>query len=124
MDERIAQLVEKARRGDSESFGILYSEYFTPIYRFVYFKIRHKETAEDITQIVFTKAFGAVTTFQSTGAPFLSWLYSIAPHQCLDHWKKKQIFILGDSGSNGQSAWEEISEHKYLATSDSHNRER
>src|SRR3989344_317784 len=96
MDNDIRVLVGKARQGDRAAFGELYNEYFAPIYRFVYFKIRHKETAEDITQSVFAKAFVAVSSFEERGAPFVSWLYTIARNLCLDHWKKKQDVLIED----------------------------
>ncbi|MEK7535460.1 MAG: sigma-70 family RNA polymerase sigma factor, partial [Patescibacteria group bacterium] len=92
----IRELVGKARQGDKVAFGELYLEYFAPIYRFIYFKIGHKETAEDITQAVFTKALSAISTFADTGVPVASWLYTIARNACIDHYKKKRDVTLSD----------------------------
>jgi len=107
MAHNIGDLVASARAGDKEAFGTLYQEYFAPIYRFVFFKTRHKETAEDITQTVFAKALTSIPAFTDTGAPFIAWLYTIARNQCLDFWKKKQDIVLDDV-KNGEDVWETL----------------
>ena len=89
-------LVVRAQAGDKEAFGQLYSGYFTPIYRFLYWRTKHKETAEDLTQTVFLKAYEAMSAYKSTGAPFLSWLYTIARNLYLDHSKKKKSILPDD----------------------------
>ncbi|HEY4504363.1 MAG TPA: RNA polymerase sigma factor [Candidatus Paceibacterota bacterium] len=93
--ESFERLVSLARNGDKEAFGELYSSYFTPIYRFLYWRTKHKEIAEDLTQTVFLKAYEAVGAFENTGAPFLSWLYTIAHNLYLDYIKKRK-FLLPD----------------------------
>jgi|SRR3989338_2328297 len=106
MDNDIRVLVGKARQGDRAAFGELYNEYFAPIYRFVFFKIKHKETAEDLTQAVFTKALSAIANFSDTGAPVLSWLYTIARNHCIDYYKKKRDVTVGDQ----EGFWHEIAD--------------
>ncbi len=91
--ESFEALVGLAQSGDREAFGRLYSGYFSPIYRFLYWRTKHKETAEDLTQTVFLKAYEAIGTFKNTGAPFLSWLYTIARNLYLDHCKKKKSLL-------------------------------
>ncbi|HEY4506125.1 MAG TPA: sigma-70 family RNA polymerase sigma factor [Candidatus Paceibacterota bacterium] len=92
--KHIHNLVDRAREGDESAFGILYEEYFAPIYRFVYFQVRHKETAEDLTQSVFLKAMEAVPSYEDKGVPFVAWLYRIARNAVIDHWKKKREVLV------------------------------
>ncbi|HEY4514610.1 MAG TPA: RNA polymerase sigma factor [Candidatus Paceibacterota bacterium] len=96
MENNIPSLVEKARNGNRYAFSELYKEYYSPIYRFVLIKTRHKETAEDITQSVFGKALQSVSRYKDTGAPFLAWLYTIARNLCIDYFKKKKDLLPGD----------------------------
>src|SRR3989344_4154392 len=96
MDRNISDLVSSAKAGDKQAFGELYREYFAPIYRFVLFKTKHKETAEDITQTAFARALGAMSNYRDKGVPFLSWLYTIARNLCLDHFKKKSDVVPAD----------------------------
>ena len=42
-----------------DTFEKVYSNYITPIYRYVYIRIKHKEETEDLTHTIFVKAFEA-----------------------------------------------------------------
>lgn len=94
--EEIVGLVEEARKGNQEAFGKLYEEFITPIYRFVYFQVKHKSEAEDITQTVFVRALGAVSRYEDEGLPFSTWLYTIARNLVIDYWKKKKDVLIED----------------------------
>ncbi|MBI2439344.1 MAG: hypothetical protein HYV45_01935 [Candidatus Moranbacteria bacterium] len=50
-------LLRRAKQGDQQAFAKLYETLFTPLYRYVFMETRHRETAEDITQTVFVKAW-------------------------------------------------------------------
>ena len=96
-DERSYQeLVAEAQGGDSEAFALIYDQYLTPVYRYIYFRVRHKETAEDLTQTVFLKAWEKMRDFEERGVVILSWLYTIARNQVIDHWKKKRDVTASD----------------------------
>ena len=45
--------INRARAGDKEAFGQIYTQYFTPVYRYVYFRMGASlgDTAQDITQV-------------------------------------------------------------------------
>jgi RNA polymerase sigma-70 factor (ECF subfamily) len=59
------------------------------VYRFVYLRTRHKETAEDITSETFLKAFAHFENFD-TNRLLLPWLYRIAHNALIDHWRKER----------------------------------
>lgn len=86
-------LVDKARKGNSEAFGSLYDYYLPRIYRFVLFKVSHKQQAEDITQHTFMKAWENIGSYKPQGHPFGSWLYRIARNSVIDHYRKDQPLI-------------------------------
>ncbi len=86
-------LVEKARKGNSEAFGALYDYYLPRIYRFVLFKVSHKQQAEDITQHAFMKAWEGMRGYKPQGHPFGSWLYRIARNSVIDYYRKNELQV-------------------------------
>lgn len=81
------RFIAELQKGNKEAFTPLYHEFIRPIYNFVYYKTHHKETAEDITSTVFTKAFTNIASFKSDKGPFSAWLYQIARNQIIDHYR-------------------------------------
>ena len=80
------RLVERAKT-DAEAFGTLYDRHFVRIYRFVYSRVRDRDTAEDVTSEVFCKALGAIGHYQPSGHPFSAWLFRIAINAINDHYR-------------------------------------
>src|SRR3989338_10913590 len=93
MMEGEKNLVEKARKGNSEAFGALYDYYLPRIYRFVLFKVSHKQQAEDITQHAFMKAWENVRRYKPQGHPFSSWIYRIARNSVIDYYRKGESLV-------------------------------
>ena len=91
-------LIERAKNGDGEAFDELYSRFLTPIYRYVYFRVKRKEEAEDIAQTVFLRAYQSLPRFEDKGVSPLAYFYSIARNAVIDHWRKKGEILFGDMG--------------------------
>lgn len=89
-------LIERAKNGDSGAFDELYSRFLTPIYRYVYFRVKRKEDAEDIAQTVFLRAYQSLPRFEDKGVSPLAYFYSIARNAVIDHWRKKGEIFLED----------------------------
>ena len=92
--EEVLTLVAKAKEGDEAAFTILYETYVSPIYRFIFFNIKNKPEAEDLTQNVFLRAFKALPNYTERGVPFPAWLYAIARNATIDYWKKKRDVLV------------------------------
>lgn len=88
----LAGLILKAKTGDSGSFGGIYNLFFEKIYRFVFYRVNHKETAEDLTEEVFLKAFSKITNLNESSS-FEGWLYQIARNLIIDYYREKKITI-------------------------------
>ncbi len=82
------ELIRKIQAGDQESFRPLYHHYITPLYRFIWSKVNHKEEAEDLTSQTFLKAYQAIENFRFE-AKFQSWLFTIARYTINDYWRVK-----------------------------------
>ena len=86
----VAWLVKRATGGDLEAFGELYSIYLDRIYRYIYYQIQDKMTAEDITEEVFVKAWKAIKSCKGKERTFSSWLYRIAHNQVIDNLRRQR----------------------------------
>ena len=71
------ELVARAQNGDTEAFNPLVYKYQQKIYNLIYRKVRDRETAKDLCQEVFLKAWQALPNFKGQSV-FYSWLYQIA----------------------------------------------
>jgi RNA polymerase sigma-70 factor (ECF subfamily) len=84
---RLIALVELARTGDSEAFGLLYDHYQGSVYRFLYYRTRSATLAEDLTSETFFRALRSMTNFRWQGKDFGAWLMTIARNLATDHFK-------------------------------------
>lgn len=91
IDVEDVELIARSQQGDSAAFGDLYVKYMTPVYQYVYYRVHLVEEAEDLTEMVFMKAWEAIDRFQQRNIPFLVWLYRIAHNQVIDHVRKKSF---------------------------------
>lgn len=88
-----AVLVARAQAGESDAFGQLFDAYYDKIFRFVYYKVYQKETAEDITSDVFHKALTKLSSFSADKGVFSAWLYRIARNAVIDHYRTNDATV-------------------------------
>jgi len=83
-----------AKENNSRSeFTILYDQYVDKIYRFIYYKTHHKETAEDLTSVAFVKALNSFSSFDQNKGGFSAWIYKIARNTVIDFYRSKKTLI-------------------------------
>jgi RNA polymerase sigma-70 factor, ECF subfamily len=85
------ELILGAKKGDEQAFGKLYDLYFEKLFKFIYFRVNHKETAEDLTEDVFIKAWQRISHVKAES--FSGWLYSIAKNTVIDHYRQKKVMV-------------------------------
>lgn len=78
-------ILRAVRAGERERFAELYDSYADRIYAFVYARVTHRETAEDLTSTVFMKALDRLVSFK--GGSFSAWIYRIARNTVIDHYR-------------------------------------
>jgi RNA polymerase sigma-70 factor (ECF subfamily) len=84
---RLIALVELARKGDTEAFGLLYDHYHGSVYRFIYYRVGSVSVAEDLLSETFFRALRSMGTFKWQGKDFGAWLMTIARNLTTDHFK-------------------------------------
>lgn len=89
-NSNLRELVELAKRGDNSAFTELHKTFVGAIYRFAFMSLGDKDKAEDITQEVFIKAWGALPNYIEKGRPFSAWLYRMAKNAIIDLSRKKK----------------------------------
>ena len=84
---RLIALVELARSGDKDAFGLLFDHYQGAVYRFLFYRTRSSQLAEDLTSETFFRALRSMNNFRWQGKDFGAWLMTIARNLCTDHFK-------------------------------------
>ncbi|MFF3020798.1 ECF subfamily RNA polymerase sigma factor, BldN family [Streptomyces sp. NPDC057939] len=88
---RMMDLVERAQAGEAEAFGRLYDQYSDTVYRYIYYRVGGKATAEDLTSETFLRALRRISTFTWQGRDFGAWLVTIARNLVADHFKSSRF---------------------------------
>ncbi|HEY5836224.1 ECF subfamily RNA polymerase sigma factor, BldN family [Streptomyces sp.] len=88
---RMMDLVERAQEGETEAFGRLYDHYSDTVYRYIYYRVGSKATAEDLTSETFLRALRRIGTFTWQGRDFGAWLVTIARNLVADHFKSSRF---------------------------------
>lgn len=98
------QLVKDAQSGRSDAMAALCDLYAAPIYKFIFYKTMHRESAEDLTSQVFFKVLEKLNSFDAEKSSFRTWLYTVARNTVIDHYrlqkKEKNIDDFWDLASN------------------------
>lgn len=90
----LENLLTKAKKGETAAFGEIYNLFFKRIYTFIYYRVSHKETAEDLTEEVFLKAYTKLSSVKAAKS-LEAWLYQIARNLVVDYYRgKKEQFGL------------------------------
>jgi RNA polymerase sigma-70 factor (ECF subfamily) len=81
-----------SRMSDESSTALhtAFQENAAAIYRFVYAKVGNRETAQDLTSVVFLKAVRWLAADRS-GDSIRSWLYATARTTVADYWRERAL---------------------------------
>lgn len=90
--DALAGLLSKAKLGEEAAFAEIYELYFKKIYRFIFYRVSHKQAAEDLAEEVFLKAFTKLASISDNHA-FEGWLYQIARNLVIDYYRQKKLVV-------------------------------
>jgi len=69
-------------------FNQIFTDYHKPVFNFVLRMVKERSVAEELTQDIFVKLFGALSEFRGD-SEISTWIYRIATNACLDHFRSK-----------------------------------
>lgn len=77
----------QAQQGDRNAFGEVYDEFVKKLYDYAFFRVKDKQTAEDIVADTFIKALEHISSFDPNKGSAASWLYRIARNTLVDQYR-------------------------------------
>lgn len=89
-DAKLAELVQRARRGDSAAFAEIYRGLARRVFGLCRHLLGSTEAAEDATSEVFLRVQRAMSSYD-TAIPFPRWLLSVASHCCVDRLRRRRV---------------------------------
>jgi len=82
-----AQLIRRARAGDSQALTTLYDRYQLTIFTYLFYRIDDQAVAEELTSEVFVRMVEKIDSYQERGQSILAWLYTIARNLRADYYR-------------------------------------
>lgn len=86
-------LLLKIKHGDQQAFVVLYERYVDPLFRFVAYRVRSQELAQDITSELFLKVWQRLTAHQARVQNLRAFLYQVARNLIADHYRSQQATL-------------------------------
>jgi RNA polymerase sigma-70 factor (ECF subfamily) len=88
-ETELKHILKRCQNGETEAFARLYDEFADKLYRFIFFRVGHKEVAEDILADTFIKAWQKISQVNSSEA-LSGWLYQISRNNIIDYYRVKK----------------------------------
>jgi RNA polymerase sigma-70 factor (ECF subfamily) len=88
-EKELAGLVRRVQEGNLEAFGAIYDRFYDSVYVYVFRQVHSHADTEDIVSGVFLDVIDKIGEFRWRGAGFAAWLFSVARHDVLDHFRRR-----------------------------------
>jgi len=85
-------IIQQVLNGQKNAYAILVDRYKNYVFTLVLRYVNNRETAEELSQDVFVKAFRSLIDFKGN-SKFSTWLYAIVNTTCLSYLRKKQEHV-------------------------------
>lgn len=89
----------KAQRGDPVVLEELFERFHPGVFRYLYYRVGDKHTAEDLTSEVFLRVLAALPGYRPQNVAFRAWIYQIARNLSIYHYRRsnhRQELELGE----------------------------
>jgi RNA polymerase sigma-70 factor (ECF subfamily) len=96
-----AELVASALRGSEDAFRDLVLRFERPVYSLILRMVHDSQTAEDLAQEVFVKAFRHLASYDPR-RKFASWLFKVAHNSTIDHLRRAQLDTVPLAGEQAE----------------------
>jgi RNA polymerase sigma-70 factor (ECF subfamily) len=91
-EQDLQKAIKDCQKGDQKAFGVIYDYYSQRLYSFIFYRVGHKEIAEDILSDTFFKAWKGIGTIEVVET-FAGWLYRIAKNNIIDYYRIKESTV-------------------------------
>lgn len=89
-DDNDLALVKRAKKGDTEAFGEIFTRHASGIYRYFLAHINNAQEAEDLMADVFFRTWRALPEYrQINRVPFRVFLFRIARNRLVDYYRSR-----------------------------------
>ena len=90
MKELEQDLLKKVKNSDKDAFHQLFSNFYDTLFRFVVYKVKDSDLAEDISQETFLRVWKKRTSLVSQKS-FFSLIARISTNLCYDHFRHSAV---------------------------------
>ena len=97
------QLMRSYAGGDARAFETLYDRHALPVWRFVQRSVQNAALADDLVQDVWFSVVRQAPQYEAR-AKFRTWLFTLAHHRVVDHWRTHKAHASLDAESEDGSA--------------------
>lgn len=73
-----------------KEFSYIFETYYRRVYNFIYYRVNHHYTAEDLTSKIFEKVMLKINTYDENKSPFEVWLFAMARNEVTDYFRSLQ----------------------------------
>lgn len=82
-------LVQRARAGGEEAFGVLMRTHYEPVFRLVNSMLRDEHSSRDVCQEIWLTVWKNIANFRGD-AKFSTWVHPIATRRAIDHLRSRK----------------------------------
>lgn len=101
------QLMQAYAGGDTRAFEILYDRHALPVWRFVQRSVQNAALADDLVQDVWFSVVRHAPQYEAR-AKFRTWLFTLAHHRMVDHWRTHKAHASLDAETEDGSSLAEM----------------
>lgn len=84
-------IIASAKSGDEAALTAIYDAYKQKVQRYLYYRIGHAQTAEDLTTEVFLRVIENLADYRFQDVPFQAWVFQIARNLAVDHFRRQRV---------------------------------
>lgn len=101
------QLMHAYASGDAHAFETLYDRHALPVWRFVQRSVQNAALADDLVQEVWFAVVRQAPQYEAR-AKFRTWLFTMAHHRVVDHWRTHKAHASLDAESEDGASLAEM----------------
>lgn len=101
-------IIDRVKNGDKNAYAQIVDRYKDKVYSLVYGIVRNEETAQELAQDIFIKAFTALKKFRKESS-FSTWVYRIAYNTAISETRKNKQKVLSYDEQLEKASSEDLS---------------